>query len=439
MKSWAALLWFVFAAPALAHPLGNSSVNRWAALDLGAHELTVDYVLEMAELPTLLQSAAADIDGDGEVSVAEWSAHAQRWLRELSGQISLRAGAKALSLRPGNARWSLREAEAGLQVLRLEGRLHAQLPEDASGGGITLDYEDRSEAFAPGWQELLLRADPGARVAWSGLPRQDRSARLTRLDAADVPRLLHGSLRLRPGAIAAQASPAVRAATPASVLAPPPAARAEREAVLAPSAVPAGAPAAAPAAAPHDHFLSRYFHLGMYHIATGWDHLLFLLGLLLLRLPLRQTVAVVSAFTVAHSLSLASAALGWVSPPGTWVEPAIALSIAYVGLLNLLGRGRRHGVILAFGFGLVHGFGFAGALAMPSGGQSLGGLNLVLSLLAFNLGIETFQVGLVLLIVPLLALGARSGWYLRANRFAAVSLTLAGLGVFLSRSIGGLI
>ena len=105
---------------------------------------------------------------------------------------------------------------------------------------------------------------------------------------------------------------------------------------------------------------------------------------------LRRLIGVVTAFTVAHSLTLALAANGWVRLPGAWVEAAIALTIAYIGLMNLLGR-NRHGAQLAFGFGRVHGFGFAGALAESMGSQRTHGHDWLVNLAAFNLGIEAFN------------------------------------------------
>jgi hypothetical protein len=101
----------------------------------------------------------------------------------------------------------------------------------------------------------------------------------------------------------------------------------------------------------------------MHHIATGWDHLVFLFGLVLLSSSLARLVKIVTAFTIAHSLTLALAGTGLVVPPGELVERAIALTIAYVGLQSLRRKDHDHGVPLALFFGLVHGFGFAGALA----------------------------------------------------------------------------
>src|SRR6185312_10025742 len=109
--------------------------------------------------------------------------------------------------------------------------------------------------------------------------------------------------------------------------------------------------------------IRRFVPAGIHHILIGPDHLLFLVGLLLLGGTIRQLTLVVSAFTVAHSITLSLAALNLVTPPARIIEPAIALSIVYVGADNLLVRGGRdmRGWI-AFAFGFIHGFGFANVL-----------------------------------------------------------------------------
>ena len=141
----------------------------------------------------------------------------------------------------------------------------------------------------------------------------------------------------------------------------------------------------------------------------------------------------VTAFTLAHSLTLALAANGWVTPPGSLVEPVIALSIAYVGLVSLVWRECRHSAWLAFGFGLVHGFGFAGALEESLAAQPGARGDWLLGLASFNLGIEVFQVLLVCALVPLLAFAARFAWSGTAARVASFAVLAAGVGWFVSR------
>lgn len=136
-----------------------------------------------------------------------------------------------------------------------------------------------------------------------------------------------------------------------------------------------------------------YLQIGVEHILFGWDHLLFVAGLVLL-VRQRQLIATATAFTLAHSITLSLAALAGVQLPGTPVEIVIALSIALIGLEAIRrmrgdeGLSARFPWAIAFGFGLIHGFGFAGALAeigLPKGIE-------VVALLLFNLGVELGQV-----------------------------------------------
>lgn len=146
---------------------------------------------------------------------------------------------------------------------------------------------------------------------------------------------------------------------------------------------------------------------GVVHILGGYDHLLFLFLLILptiavrdLRRRLIRLFGIVTAFTAAHSITLALAALGYVSLPSQAVEVAIAASIVVAGLINVVRPAHHIGWQLAFGFGLLHGFGFAGALAE----LGLGGKNLLLQLFAFNAGVEIGQLAVVLVSLPLFLL-----------------------------------
>ena len=152
--------------------------------------------------------------------------------------------------------------------------------------------------------------------------------------------------------------------------------------------------------------LQKFVPSGIHHILIGPDHLLFLFGLLLLGGGVRQLLLVVTAFTVAHSITLSLAVLNIVTPPARLVEPIIALSIVYVGVDNLLARGGRDmRVWIALVFGLIHGFGFASVLReMGLPGGALGW-----SLFSFNLGVEVGQLAVVLVVAALLgAIRARS-------------------------------
>jgi hydrogenase/urease accessory protein HupE len=152
--------------------------------------------------------------------------------------------------------------------------------------------------------------------------------------------------------------------------------------------------------------VKKFLPAGIHHILIGPDHLLFLVGLLLLGGSVRQLAWVVTAFTVAHSLTLSLAALAVFTPPARIVEPAIALSIVYVGVDNLLVRGGRDvRAWIAGGFGLVHGFGFASVLRE----MELPRRALAWSLFSFNVGVEIGQLLVVLAVASALAaLRARS-------------------------------
>jgi hydrogenase/urease accessory protein HupE len=152
--------------------------------------------------------------------------------------------------------------------------------------------------------------------------------------------------------------------------------------------------------------MGTFIPSGVHHIAIGPDHILFLVGLLLLGGSLRRLVAIVTMFTVGHSITLSLAALDIVNPPGWLIEPAIALSIVVVGADNLLQRkeqGRDLRAWVAGAFGLVHGFGFANVLrefGLPQ--EALGW-----SLFSFNVGVELGQLAIVLVVASVLALVRR--------------------------------
>ena len=151
----------------------------------------------------------------------------------------------------------------------------------------------------------------------------------------------------------------------------------------------------------------QFFHLGVEHILLGFDHLLFLLALLVGVRSLRPMLVIITCFTLAHSVTLALAAFDLVTVSSRLVEPVIAASIIVVGVENLVRRdhaGDRYW--LASAFGLLHGFGFAGALRETGLGQS--GSELALPLFAFNLGVEAGQLAVAALVVPVLLLLRRN-------------------------------
>jgi hydrogenase/urease accessory protein HupE len=172
------------------------------------------------------------------------------------------------------------------------------------------------------------------------------------------------------------------------------------------------------------------FTLGIEHILTGFDHLLFLFGVVLVGGKLRTLLLAVTAFTLAHSVTLGLAALGVWAPSPSVVEPAIALSIVYVGVENWFVADASRRWLLTFPFGLVHGFGFAGALreiALPKA-------DVPLALLSFNLGVEAGQVLVLAVVLPVLFWLRRRDWFARHGvRVGSTLVALTGLFWFVQR------
>jgi len=164
---------------------------------------------------------------------------------------------------------------------------------------------------------------------------------------------------------------------------------------------------------------------------SGYDHLLFVAGLVIATLQLRQLVWTISAFTIAHSITLGLGMLQVVTPNSTAVELLIALSIAYVGYENLSGTPRGR-VWIVMAFGLAHGFGFAGAIAdigLPKQRE-------LAALALFNLGVEAGQLSVVAVLWPLLVqVRKHARVELVVSRAVNVVLVIAGLGWTLQRSL----
>jgi hypothetical protein len=189
---------------------------------------------------------------------------------------------------------------------------------------------------------------------------------------------------------------------------------------------------------------------GIRHILSGYDHLAFLLSLLLPAALVRrrgdwqplqhprqgftQILGIVTAFTAAHSITLSLSALGWVVPASRWVEPVIAASVLLAALNNLWPWVTGRVWAMSFGFGLIHGFGFAGALSelgLPKTGR-------LLSLLGFNLGVECGQLAVVCIVLPLLFLMRGKRWYAqRAMPLLSLGIAVLAMGWLWQRLIPG--
>jgi len=172
----------------------------------------------------------------------------------------------------------------------------------------------------------------------------------------------------------------------------------------------------------------EYFKLGITHIIPkGLDHILFVLGLFLLNTRLRPVLLQVTAFTLAHSITLALTIYGVVSLSPSIVEPLIALSIAYVAIENLLtSELRPWRIVVVFGFGLLHGMGFAGAL----GELGLPRSEFVTALVTFNLGVEVGQLIVIGLgFVTVVQWSRKHVWY-RPRVAVPASVLIAAMGVY---------
>lgn len=179
-----------------------------------------------------------------------------------------------------------------------------------------------------------------------------------------------------------------------------------------------------------------YAREGIFHIWAGFDHILFLLSLLLpavlvrrdrqwhpvpeLRPAFLEVFKVVTAFTLAHSITLSLATLQILTPPSRWVESAIAASVLFAALSNICVLAARHRWVIAFIFGLIHGFGFASVLSdlgLPRG-------VLLLGLVGFNLGVEAGQLVIVACFLPI-AFALRSTWLYRRATLVGGSIAIA--------------
>lgn len=187
------------------------------------------------------------------------------------------------------------------------------------------------------------------------------------------------------------------------------------------------------------HALYEFMELGFLHILEGTDHILFLLCLVIPARTIRELIPVITSFTVAHSITLISTAFG-LTPQALWfgplIEMLIAVSIVYMAFENIVGAKLEKRWMVAFGFGLVHGFGFSFLLQES---MQFAGTHLFTSLLSFNLGVELGQLVILIVLVPILnflfrffvdekrgsillsALVAHSGWHWMTERNDALN------------------
>jgi hydrogenase/urease accessory protein HupE len=162
-----------------------------------------------------------------------------------------------------------------------------------------------------------------------------------------------------------------------------------------------------PEAIVRNNSFADFLVMGVKHIWTGYDHLLFLFGLLIVTRNFASSVKIITCFTIAHSITLAVATLSLVQFSSRIVEPLIAASIVYIGIENLVrGDDPKGRWLLTFAFGLIHGFGFASVLRELGVGSN--GNSIAVPLVSFNVGVEIGQIAIAALVLPVI-------WKLRAN------------------------
>jgi hydrogenase/urease accessory protein HupE len=178
------------------------------------------------------------------------------------------------------------------------------------------------------------------------------------------------------------------------------------------------------------HRFVSLFKMGVEHILTGYDHLLFLFGLVLVGGRARALIGVITAFTIAHSTTLALTTLHVWSPPSRFVEAAIALSIVYVGLENFFVSNAARRWRITFPFGLLHGFGFAGALRAIA----LLPAQVPAALVSFNMGVEVGQLAVMAVVLPVvLTLRARGILANKGTRVLSGAIVVVGSFWFVVR------
>lgn len=175
-----------------------------------------------------------------------------------------------------------------------------------------------------------------------------------------------------------------------------------------------------------------FFKLGMHHILMGYDHLLFLLALIIRPQRVKELVAIITAFTVGHSLTIALGTLDIITLPSLLVESIIALSICYVAIENILKKEIKYRWLITLIFGLIHGLGFSGLLKESLGSQT----SITVELFAFNIGIEVIQLLLVFIFIPVMLYSYKK---INSNKIvlpASIAISLMGGFWLIQRLLG---
>jgi HupE / UreJ protein len=333
---------------------GHALSGSYLALNLDAHERNLEGRWEI-RIADLNDSLALDLDGDGSVTWSELDREAQRTFGYVLSHLSVQHGKGNCSLRGGRQLLDGR-SDGNYLVLNFMGRCPV--------GDGPLGVESRLFFDRDASHRVLIKVAAGSTI---------RSAILSPLE----PRW------------------------------------------------------SAPEARSPIRILAAFIKEGIRHIWIGYDHIAFLILLLLpaVLVPAVQcataqdswqpaarwtgvasvVLRIVTAFTVAHSITLSLAALGVVVPPERLIEIGIAASVIVAGIVNLFPRVARHGTLLAFSFGLLHGFGFANVLRE----LDLSATSLAWPLAGFNLGVEIGQLTIVLLMLPIIYAARHSPLYLR--------------------------
>lgn len=162
----------LFTSAALAHPLGNFTINHYTRLELTGDALRLRYVLDMAEIPSIQEARVADTDGDGSVSPAEWDAYKQRKLAEIVQQLDLTLDGKKIELTPTDVLISQPIGQADIPLVRLEAWFKAVDPITSNVQHQAV-FRDRSDPARLGWREIVVHAEPGATLSDASVPAQD--------------------------------------------------------------------------------------------------------------------------------------------------------------------------------------------------------------------------------------------------------------------------